>query len=176
MAFRPTDSVGFYFGEIFVIQTDHVHGDCRPIIEILGVARHIFGVGVGHDMKKSDSQKDESPAKRIDARIEELSDWRGETLSRMRGLIKEADPDVVEEWKWSGPAWSHDGVICTGETYKNKVKLTFPKGASLENPAGLFNASLDGNVRRAVDIHEGDEIDEEAFKSLVRSAAALNES
>lgn len=128
-------------------------------------------------MKKSDSQNDESPSTLIDARIEELSDWRGETLSRMRGLIiKEADPDVVEEWKWSGPAWSHDGLICTGETYKNKVKLTFSTGASLEDPADLFNASLDGNVRRAIDIHEGERIDEKAFKSLIRGAVALNES
>ncbi|WP_254532384.1 DUF1801 domain-containing protein [Natrinema gelatinilyticum] len=127
-------------------------------------------------MKKSDSENDESPSTLIDAKIEELSDWRGETLSRMRALIKEADPGVVEEWKWSGPAWSHDGLICTGETYKNKVKLTFAKGASLEDPAGLFNASLDGNTRRAIDIHEGDEIDEQAFKSLIRAAVALNES
>ena len=127
-------------------------------------------------MTKSDSESDESPSERIDARIEELSDWRGETLSRMRGLILEADPDVVEEWKWSGPAWSHDGLICTGETYKSKVKLTFPKGASLDDPADLFNASLDGNVRRAIDITEGDDIDEDGFKSLVRAAVALNES
>ncbi len=127
-------------------------------------------------MTKSDSESDESPSERIDARIEELSDWRGETLSRMRGLILEADPDVVEEWKWSGPAWSHDGLICTGETYKNKVKLTFPEGASLDDPADLFNASLDGNVRRAIDITEGDDIDEDGFKSLVRAAVALNES
>ncbi len=127
-------------------------------------------------MKKSDSENDESPSKLIDARIEELPDWRGETLSRVRGLIKEADPDVVEEWKWSGPAWSHDGLICTGETYKNKVKLTFPKGATLEDLADLFNASLDGNVRRAIDITEGDVIDEKAFKSLIRAAVALNES
>ena len=127
-------------------------------------------------MDERDSQTDESPSERIDARIGELSDWRGETLSRVRGLITEADPDVVEEWKWSGPAWSHAGLICTGETYKSKVKLTFPRGASLEDPAGLFNASLDGDVRRAIDIHEGDEIDEEAFESLVRAAVALNES
>lgn len=126
-------------------------------------------------MTKSDSKNDD-PSKLIDARIEELSDWRGETLSRMRGLIREADPNVVEEWKWSGPAWSHDGLICTGETYKSKVKLTFPEGASLDDPAGLFNASLDGNVRRAIDINEGDEIDEKDFKSLIRAAAALNES
>ncbi|WP_458190703.1 DUF1801 domain-containing protein [Haladaptatus sp. NG-WS-4] len=129
------------------------------------------------------SENDESPSELIDARIKELSDWRGETLSRMRGLIKEADPDVVEEVKWRKPSnphgvpvWVHDGNICTGETYKKKVKLTFAKGASLEDPAGLFNASLDANVSRAIDIHEGDEIDEKAFKSLVRAAVALNES
>ena len=127
------------------------------------------------------SPKDESPSQSIDARIEELPDWRGETLSRMRGLIQEADPDVVEEVKWRKPSnpngvpvWSHDGTICTGETYKKKVKLTFAKGASLEDPAGLFNASLDAKVSRAIDIHEGDEIDEKAFTSLVLDAAALN--
>ena len=134
-------------------------------------------------MTKSNSGNDESPATLIDARIEELADWRGETLSRMRGLIKEADPDVVEEVKWRKPTnpngipvWSHDGNICTGETYKKKVKLTFAKGASLEDPTSLFNASLNANVSRAIDIHEGDEIDETAFTSLVRAAAALNES
>jgi hypothetical protein len=119
----------------------------------------------------------ESPSTLIDARIEELPDWRGETLSRMRRLIKQADPEVVEEWKWRGvPVWSHDGIICTGETYRNVVKLTFAKGASLEDPAGLFNASLEGNVRRAIDLHEGEKIDQRAFKSLVRAAAALNAS
>jgi hypothetical protein len=118
-----------------------------------------------------------SPSSLIDARIKELPDWRGETLSRMRGLIKQADADVVEEWKWRGvPVWSHDGIICTGETYKSVVKLTFAKGASLEDPAGLFNASLEGNTRRAIDLHEGDEIDEAAFTSLVQAAAALNAS
>ena len=121
--------------------------------------------------------KSESPSKLIDARIKELPDWRGEVLARIRRLIKQAVPEVVEEWKWRGvPVWSHDGMICTGETYKNVVKLTFAKGASLEDPAGLFNASLEGNVRRAIDLHEGDEIDERAFKSLVRAAAALNAS
>jgi hypothetical protein len=119
----------------------------------------------------------ESPSKLIDARIKELPDWRGEMLSRIRRLIKQADPEVVEEWKWRGvPVWSHDGIICTGETYKNHVKLTFAKGASLKDPAGLFNASLEGNARRAIDLHEGDEIDERAFKSLVRAAAGLNAS
>lgn len=118
-----------------------------------------------------------SASELIDRRITELGDWRGETLSRMRKLIKEADPDVVEEWKWMGtPTWSHDGIICTGESYKEKVKLTFAKGASLPDPANLFNASLDGNVRRAIDIHEGDEVDAEAFKALIRAAVALNTS
>lgn len=121
--------------------------------------------------------KSVSPSKLIDARIEELPDWRGEMLSRIRRFIKQADPEVVEEWKWRGvPVWSHDGMICTGETYKNKVKVTFAKGASLKDPAGLFNASLEGNTRRAIDLHEGDEIDEVAFMSLVRAAAALNTS
>lgn len=123
----------------------------------------------------SSKAEPESPSELIDARIAELPDWRGEMLSRVRGLIKQADSDVVEEWKWRGvPVWSHDGIICTGETYKAAVKLTFAKGASLEDPAGLFNASLDGNVRRAIDLHEGDTIDARAFKSLVRAAAALN--
>ena len=122
----------------------------------------------------------ESPSQRIDARIEELGDWRGETLSRVRAIVREADPDVVEEWKWAKatspgtPVWSHDGIICTGETYKNAVKMTFAKGASLEDPSGLFNASLEGNTRRAIDIHEGVEIDVEALKALIRAAVALN--
>jgi hypothetical protein len=118
-----------------------------------------------------------TPSELIDEKIRELDDWRGETLSRIRALIKEADPDVVEEWKWRGtPVWSHDGIICTGESYNNVVKTTFAKGASLEDPSGLFNASLEGNTRRAIDFHEGDEIDEDAFKGLVRSAVALNTS
>ena len=126
-------------------------------------------------MKKSGSQEAKSPSKLIDARIKELPDWRGETLSRIRRLIKQADPEVVEEWKWRGvPVWSHDGLICTGETYKNVVKLTFAKGASLKDPRGLFNSSLDGKARRAIDIHEGDEIDDQAFKSLIRAATTLN--
>ena len=121
--------------------------------------------------------KPESPSRLIDARIRELPDWRGEVLSRIRRLIKQADPEVVEEWKWRGvPVWSHDGMICTGETYNNVVKITFAKGAALKDPAGLFNASLEGNARRAIDLHRGDEIDERAFKSLVRAAAALNAS
>jgi hypothetical protein len=118
-----------------------------------------------------------SPARLIDARIEELGDWRGSMLSRLRALIKQADPEVIEEWKWRGvPVWSHDGLICTGETYKNVVKLTFLKGASLKDPSGLFNSSLEGNVRRAIDFHEGDEIDEDAFRALIRAAVSLNES
>jgi len=127
-------------------------------------------------MEKSASQEDKSPSQLIDARIEELGDWRGEMLSRLRALVKEADPDVVEEWKWRGvPVWSHDGIICTGETYKSVVKLTFAKGAALEDPAGLFNSSLEGNTRRAIDIHEGEKIDTKALKGLVRAAVALNE-
>ncbi|HEX4552829.1 MAG TPA: DUF1801 domain-containing protein [Xanthobacteraceae bacterium] len=128
-------------------------------------------------MKKSATPKGESPSRLIDARIKELDDWRGKTLSRVRALIKQTDPEVVEEWKWRGvPVWSHDGLICTGETYKSVVKLTFAKGASLEDPSGLFNASLDGNVRRAIDLHEGDEIDGDAFKALIRAAVTLNRS
>lgn len=129
-------------------------------------------------MKKSGSSaKLEPPSKLIDARIKELDDWRGETLSKIRGLIKYADPNVIEEWKWRGvPVWSHDGIICTGESYKNIVKLTFAKGASLSDPAGLFNSSLDGNVRRAIDIHEGEQINAAAFKDLIRAAVALNTS
>jgi len=116
-----------------------------------------------------------SPAELIDARIKELGDWRGETLSRIRQLIKTADPEVVEEWKWRGvPTWYHDGMICTGETYKNVVKMTFAKGASLQDPAGLFNSSLDGNTRRAIDFHEGDDIDEKALTALIRAAVKLN--
>ena len=128
-------------------------------------------------MKKTGAKKDGSPAQLIDARIQELDDWRGKMLSRLRALIKQADPDVVEEWKWRGvPVWSHDGIICTGETYKVVVKLTFAKGASLEDPSGLFNSSLDGKVRRAIDIREGESIDEKGFKALVRAAVSLNES
>jgi len=126
-------------------------------------------------MKKSGASQGRSASELISERIAELGDWRGETLRRMRGLIKEADPDVVEEWKWRGtPTWSHDGIICTGESYKKVVKLTFAKGASLEDPARLFNSSLDGNTRRAIDIREGEELDESAFKALVREAVALN--
>jgi len=133
-------------------------------------------------MTNSSAENGESPSQLIDAKIKELDDWRGETLSRLRGLIRQADPDVVEEWKWRKatnpgvPVWSHNGGICTGETYKNVVKLTFFKGASLEDPAGLFNSSLDGKVRRAIDVHEDDEIDEQAFVTLIRAAVSLNES
>ena len=128
-------------------------------------------------MKQSGSIEGQSASELIDKRIAELGDWRGETLSRMRKLIQEADPDVVEEWKWMGtPIWSHDGIICTGESYKSTVKLTFAKGASLKDPAKLFNSSLDGNVRRAIDIHEGEEVDAGAFKALIRAAVALNTS
>jgi hypothetical protein len=123
------------------------------------------------------SQTGESPSRLIDARIEELDDWRGEMLGKLRALVKEADPEVVEEWKWRGvPVWAHDGIVCTGETYKSVVKLTFFKGAALSDPAGLFNSSLDGNTRRAIDFHEGEQIDEEALKGLVRAAVTLNES
>jgi hypothetical protein len=128
-------------------------------------------------MRKSGSQKEKSPSQMIDERIRELDDWRGKMLSRLRALIKQADPEVVEEWKWRGvPVWSHAGMICTGETYKNVVKMTFAKGASLENPSGLFNSSLEGNTRRAIDFHEGDKIDEKALKGLIRAAVALNTS
>jgi hypothetical protein len=125
--------------------------------------------------KTTGATEDPSPTQLIDARIAELGDWRGETLSRIRALIHRADPDVVEEWKWRGvPVWSHDGIICTGETYKSVVKLTFAKGASLTDPSGLFNASLDGNVRRAIDIREGEALDEDAFTALIRAAVSLN--
>ena len=128
-------------------------------------------------MKKSAAGKSRSPSQLINARIKELDDWRGATLSRLRALIKQADPDVVEEWKWRGvPVWSDDGIICTGETYKNIVKMTFAKGAALKDPAGLFNSSLEGNTRRAIDFHEGEKINERALKTLVRAAVKLNTS
>jgi hypothetical protein len=152
-----------------------------------GIARHEFTFGVkfprplsniernADDMTKSAAPAGESASRLIDARIKELGDWRGKTLAHVRALIKQADPEVIEEWKWRGvPVWSHDGIICTGETYKSVVKLTFAKGASLEDPSGLFNASLEGNTRRAIDIHEGDEVDAEAFKVLIRAAVAWN--
>lgn len=126
-------------------------------------------------MSKSEAQDDKTPSQRIDDRIAELGDWRGETLARLRALIKAADPEVIEEWKWRGvPVWYHDGMICTGESYKNAVKMTFANGAALDDPAGLFNASLDGNTRRAIDFHEGDAIDEAALKALIRATVALN--
>jgi hypothetical protein len=128
-------------------------------------------------MKKSASASSDSPARLIDARIRELNDWRGKTLFHVRSLIKQALPAVVEEWKWRGvPVWSHDGIICTGESYKSVVKLTFMKGASLNDPSGLFNSSLEGNTRRAIDLHEGEELDANAFRTLIRAAAALNSS
>ena len=128
-------------------------------------------------MKKAATTQGEAPSVLIDARIKELDDWRGTTLAHVRALIKQADPDVVEDWKWRGvPVWSHDGLICTGETYKTTVKLTFAQGAALSDPYGLFNSSLDGNVRRAIDLHERDVLDEEAFRTLVRAAVALNRS
>src|SRR5262245_20894708 len=127
--------------------------------------------------KDANSQRGESPSRLIDARIKELGDWRGDMLSRISGLIRQADPGVTEEWKWRGvPVWYHDGMICTGETYKNAVKVTFAKGAELEDPSKLFNSSLDGNVRRAIDLHEGDTINASAFKALIRDAVALNRS
>jgi len=128
-------------------------------------------------MTKSGSQKSKSPSQLIDARIKELGDWRGKMLSRLRSLVKEADPEVVEEWKWRGvPVWYHDGMICTGETYKNVVKMTFANGAALKDPSRLFNSSLEGNTRRAIDFHEGEKIDEKALKTLVRAAVTLNKS
>ena len=128
-------------------------------------------------MEKSGAQNSKSPSRLMDARIKELGDWRGEMLSRLRTLVKEADPEVVEEWKWRGvPVWEHNGIICTGETYKNIVKLTFAKGAALQDPSRLFNARLDGNTRRAIDFHEGEQIDEEGLKALVRAAVILNKS
>jgi hypothetical protein len=127
-------------------------------------------------MKKSGSQRVESASRLIDARIQELEDWRGEMLSRLRALIKQADPKIVEEWKWGTPVWSHDGLICTGETYKKAVKMTFSRGASLDDPSGLFNSSLEGRVRRAIDFREGDKVNEKALKTLIRAAVALNTS
>jgi hypothetical protein len=128
-------------------------------------------------MAKNGSPKGKSPSELIDARIEELDDWRGTMIARLRAVVKAADPDVVEEWKWRGvPVWSHDGIICTGETYKSVVKMTFAKGAALKDPSGLFNSSLEGNTRRAIDFHEGEKIDAKALKALVRAAVALNES
>lgn len=127
-------------------------------------------------MKKSGSQRVESASRLIDARIKELGDWRGEMLSRLRALIKQADPEAVEEWKWETPVWSHDGIICTGETYKKVVKLTFAKGASLDDPSALFNSSLEGRVRRAIDFREGDKVNEKALKALIRTAVAMNSS
>lgn len=127
-------------------------------------------------MMKGPTKRSGSPSALIDARIEELGDWRGQTLSRLRALIRKADPDVTEEWKWENPVWSHDGLICTGEAYKKVVKMTFAKGASLKDPSGLFNSSLEGNVRRAIDVHEGEKVDEKALIALIRAAVAFNKS
>jgi len=127
-------------------------------------------------MQKSEPQEGRSPPQLIDARIKELGDWRGKMLGRLRALVKEADPEVVEEWKWNIPVWSHDGLICTGETYKSVVKMTFAKGAALKDPSGLFNSSLEGNTRRAIDFREGEEVDERALKALIRAAVSLNKS
>src|SRR5438034_10055824 len=149
------------------------------VTRLSGVARQGRKATQGEagNMKKSRPKRAESPSELIDARIEDLGDWRGEMLSRLRALIKEADPEVAEEWKWRGtPVWSHNGLICTGETYKNVVKMTFAKGASLKDPSGLFNSSLEGDVRRAIDFHEGDKLDEEALKALIGAAVALNKS
>ena len=147
-------------------------------MRIPGRGKHKNGKGtlkVG--MERVVSQKSESPSELIDERVKELRDWRGEMLARLRALIKEADPRVVEEWKWRGiPVWSHDGLICTGETYKNVVKMTFSKGASLNDPSGLFNSSLEGNARRAIDFRRGDKVDEDALKALIRAAVTLNKS
>jgi hypothetical protein len=143
----------------------------KPATEALSVAARTSK----QSAKSGSKEGKDSPSRLIDGRIKELSDWRGETLARVRTLIKQADPDVVEEWKWRGvPVWEHDGIICTGETYQNVVKMTFAKGASLEDPSGLFNSSLEGNTRRAIDFHEGDTIDEKALKALIRAAVALN--
>jgi hypothetical protein len=128
-------------------------------------------------MKQTAPQEEGAASRLIDARIEELGDWRGQMLARLRAVIRQADPEVIEEWKWRGvPVWSHDGLICTGETYKSVVKMTFAKGAALDDPSGLFNSSLDGNTRRAIDVREGDEIDEKALKALIRAAVTLNKS
>jgi hypothetical protein len=141
------------------------------------VAKMVAAKRVERETASNEGPSEASPSDLIDARIKELGDWRGETLARVRGLIREADPEVVEEWKWRGvPVWSHAGILCTGETYKAAVKLTFAKGASLEDPSGLFNASLEGNMRRAIDLREGDRIDAEALQALVRAAVALNTS
>ena len=147
------------------------------IRSLIKQADSALGGGGSPSMKKSGLQNSKSPSQLIDARIKELGDWRGKMLSRLRALVKEADPEVVEEWKWRGvPVWSHDGLICTGETYKNVVKMTFAKGAALKDPSSLFNSSLEGNTRRAIDFHEGEKIDEKALKTLVRAAVTLNKS
>jgi hypothetical protein len=155
----------------FVARIDSAAGTRQSRDERLGEQRH----GEKDVMSKSGPEDEKSPSRMIDERIAELGDWRGETLARIRALIRQADPEAVEEWKWRGvPVWYHDGMICTGETYKEVVKMTFAKGAALEDPSGLFNSSLEGNTRRAIDFREGEEIDEEALKALIRAAATLN--
>jgi len=151
--------------------------DCDMMTKGQGMQRKTSQGTLSEAMKKSGSQRVESASRLIDARIQELGDWRGEMLSRLRALIKQADPKVVEEWKWRGtPVWSHEGLICTGETYKNVVKMTFSRGASLDDPSGLFNSSLEGRARRAIDFREGDKVNEKALKTLIRAAVALNTS
>lgn len=148
---------------------------CQPATAMKKSATTTKKKSAGRSKERQGAGRGDSPSKLIDGRIKELGDWRGETLARVRTVIKQADPDVVEEWKWRGvPVWSHGGIICTGETYKNVVKLTFARGASLPDPSGLFNSSLEGNTRRAIDLHEGDAIDEKALKALVSAAVALN--
>jgi hypothetical protein len=157
-------------------QTDKISCDIM-MTQRQGTRRKTSQRTLSEAMKKSGSQRVESASRLIDARIQELGDWRGEMLSRLRALIKQADPKVVEEWKWRGtPVWSHDGLICTGETYKNVVKMTFSRGASLDDPSGLFNSSLEGRARRAIDFREGDKVNEKALKTLIRAAVALNTS
>src|SRR5947209_13303665 len=174
------DSVGrrsSRLGRALLAGQPHPRTCSLPPVGVSGMRRDKLSQEIGENMKKSDASQGQSPSQLISKRIAELGDWRGKTLRRMRKLIRQADPDVIEEWKWMGtPVWSHDGIICTGESYKNVVKLTFAKGASLKDPARLFNSSLEGNARRAIDIHEGEEVDESAFKALVRQAVALNSS
>ncbi len=149
-------------------------GGCGPAAGGVGA---LAAAAAGPRIAQYASAEGKTPSQLIDARIEELGDWRGELLSRLRALVKEADPQIVEEWKWRGvPTWYHDGIVCTGETYKSAVKMTFAKGAALDDPSGLFNSSLEGNTRRAIDFHEGEQVDERALKALVRAAVALNES
>jgi hypothetical protein len=169
---RVEVTMGYFFAHVASVTLQRNHA---PLSSAAFAKRQYLDLA--ETMKKSDAFQGEPASELISKRIADLGDWRGKMLDRMRRLIREADPDVVEEWKWMGtPVWSHDGIICTGESYKDKLKLTFAKGASLKDPARLFNSSLDGNVRRAIDIHEGEEVDRSAFKTLVRQAIALNSS